>query len=137
MKTTHRIALTGTLLFLTFIIISGCKKKSEDPAPADPTPTFTVTYDSVNLVAGGKGLEFKATCTNNGVKMTKVIITNPSSGIYVYEINGTTYTQNSPFPLQTTGTAYPKALGTWKFSLIGTSTGGTAFVVDPAVTVTK
>jgi hypothetical protein len=131
MKSSSRYILTGILLFaITVMITSGCKKKVDDPVPV-----FSLTYDSVALVAGGKGLQFKATCTNNGVNMAKVVITNPTAGLSIYEFNGAAYGKNVQFGLQADATAYIKQKGTWKFSLTGSSSEGTAFAVEASVAV--
>jgi hypothetical protein len=114
------------------IIIGSCKKKADDPVP-----TFTITADSVNLQGGGKGLQFFAKCTNNGVTMSNVTITNPASGIIVHVFKGASYAENAIFPMQATNEAYEKKTGTWKFNLTGSSSGGTAFAVDATLAVIK
>jgi hypothetical protein len=130
MKNSNRVALAGTLLLAMLIIAGSCKKDKEDP-----TPVFTMTYDSVALVGGGKGLQFTAKCTNNDVTMTSATITDPASGILVYQLNGASYAKNDAIPMQATNTAYTKKIGTWKFNLVGKSSGGTTFAVDATVAV--
>ncbi len=130
-KLTHSLSMT-TLVLVAFILISSCKKKTEDPVP-----TFTVTSANVSLTGGGTGLQFFAKCTNNGVSMTNVTITNPSSGVYTHKYNGASYIQNASIPMQGTDTAYLKQTGTWKFNLVGSSSGGTAFAIDATVAISK
>ncbi|MCX6306659.1 MAG: hypothetical protein NT040_16965 [Bacteroidetes bacterium] len=132
MKNTFRIALTGIILLAMFIAVDGCKKKTEDPVP-----TFTMSYDSVPITSGGKGLQFFATCTNNGVTMVKVTLTTPQDSLYLYNYSGGTYAKNSAIPMQGSNQAYTKIKGTWKLSLVGNSSGGTAFTYDATVAVNK
>ncbi|MFZ4520374.1 MAG: hypothetical protein ACOYNC_01640 [Bacteroidales bacterium] len=132
MKYLKQLIPVCTLLLFTFIIFSGCKKEADDPVP-----TFTMSSDTVPLTGGGYGIKFFAKCTNNGVTMTNVTITNPGSGYYTYNFNGAPYVKNALFPLQAIDIAYTKQLGTWKFNMVGKSSGGAAFAVDATLAVTK
>ena len=132
MKNIQRISMFSILVLSALIIFGGCKKEAEDP-----TPTFTISYDSVSIVGGGKGLQFFAVCTNNGVKMTNVTLLTPSSGQYIYDFGGASYNKDARFGLQGTNSAYTKFLGTWKVKLTGSSSGGTAFTHDANVVVTN
>jgi len=68
-------------------------------------------------------LQFFAKCTNDDVKMTKVMITDPEGvSTWTYELNGTTYIKNQEFALQDTGKPYEWITGHWKFEFIGTRT---------------
>ena len=131
MKNSYRFATTGIILLVILIVIGSCKKKDEDPVPV-----FTMSADTVALVGGGKGLEFFATCTNNGVKMVSVTLKTPQDSNYIYnQYNGASYSKNASIPMQATNTAYPKKIGVWKFNLTGSSQGGTAFAIDETITI--
>jgi hypothetical protein len=132
MKNSNRFAPAVIILIAILIIVGSCKKETEDPVP-----TFTVTYDTVPLQGGGTGVQFFAKCTNNGVTMTNVTITNPESIIYVHNYNGASYTKDALFPMQGTGEAYLKQTGTWKFNLVGSSAGGKSFAIDATAAVSK
>ena len=132
MKNSFRLAAFGLLLLAMFTISEGCKKKTEDPVP-----TFTMSYDTVSLTSGGKGVQFYAQCTNNDVTMTTVTIINPDSGLYIHNANNASYGKNTTIPLQATNTAYIMNAGTWKFNLAGNTGGGTAFSVNETVAVSK
>jgi hypothetical protein len=128
----------ATVLLLFAVIFTGsCKKDSSDPAPVDPV--FTITASTVNLQAGGLGLQFTAKCTNTDVKMTHVLITDPvTSGNMTYDFSGASYTKNEAFGLQEDNTAYVKNTGTWKFNFVGTrKSDGVAFAVDATLAVSK
>jgi hypothetical protein len=130
MKNLKRIVPISIILLSLLIIIGSCKKDKEDP-----TPAFTMSYDSVALVGGGKGLQFTAKCTNNDVTMTSATVTDPASGILAYQLNGASYAKNDAIPMQETSTAYTKKLGTWKFNLVGKTSGGTTFAVLTSIAV--
>ena len=132
MKNPNRLPLIGICLLATFMIVSGCKKKSDDPV----TPSFTVTSSTVILTTGGEGLQFFAKCTNIDVTMEKVSITTPSSAVIIHDFKGTSFTKNELFPMQDTFAAYGKEAGTWKFNLTGTA-GGSAFAIDATLSVSK
>ena len=124
-----------SFLFATFtLLLSNCSKDDEPE-----TPAFTVTYSTVQIQGGLQGLQFTAKCTNNEVKLTKVMITDPLNSTPIeYDFNGTTFTQNEQFNLQATDEAYYKLTGTWKFQFVGTRTSdNTNFAVDASLTVSK
>jgi hypothetical protein len=130
-KLTHYSAITA-LLLVAIVIIGGCKKKTEDPVP-----TFTMQVDSVPVTGGGKGLQFFAKCTNNDVAMTNASITDPASGVSLRNYLGASFAKNALIPMQGTDTAYVKIAGTWRFTLVGKSSGGTTFAFDATVAVSK
>jgi len=132
MKKFNQFLSIAILLVVVTVIISGCKKKTEDPVPA-----FTISADTVPLTGGGTGVQFFAKCTNNGVTMTNVTITNPASGFFVHNFNGASYVKNAIFPLQGTNEAYPKLVGSWQLNLVGKSAGGTDFAIDATYTVSQ
>jgi hypothetical protein len=135
MKNLNRFTHAGIMVLVMFMIIIGCKKKSDDPVV---TPTFTVSSSTVLLQSGGDGLQFYAKCTNGDVKMTNVSITDPASLVSIYDCNGASFAKNALFPLQNTNEAYSKKAGTWKFNLVGKSASdGTAFAIDATLTVSK
>jgi hypothetical protein len=130
MKTIGKIALFSFVAISVFMLIEGCKKDKEDPVPA-----FTMSADTVRLVGGAQGLQFFATCTNNGVTMSDVTITTPQDSLYLYNLNNASYSQNVRIPMQGNNQAYPKRIGTWKFRLVGTSSGGNSFTTDATYAV--
>lgn len=132
MKTITRFTAFSFLAIAIFALIAGCKKDKEDPVPV-----FTMSADTVRLVGGAPGLQFFATCTNNGVTMSDVTLTTPQDSLYLYNYNNASYGQNVRIPLQGTNQAYPKRVGTWKFRLVGTSSGGTSFVTDATYAVSN
>jgi hypothetical protein len=121
-----------SLISLSIFMAGGCKKETEDPVPG-----FTMSYDSVNLQGGGKGLQFYATCTNNGVSMGKISIKTPQDSLYLYDQKGASFDKNAAIGMQESNTAYTKIKGTWKFNLAGSSKGGTAYSIDVTATVSK
>jgi hypothetical protein len=128
-------ALEGLISLALIMMLSGCKKNSEDPAVI---PTFTVVSSVVNLQAGGEGLQFYAKCTNTNVKMEHITITNPSAVTVVRDYNSISYVKNEIFPMQETDAAYVKKTGTWKFDLVGSRiSDGVTFAVDTTLVVSK
>jgi hypothetical protein len=125
-------AVIGVLLML-----SGCCKKDDDDNTPSQVPVFTVTAKTVQLQAGGEGLQFTAKCTNEDVKMTKVNLTDPlSAQNATYELNGTSYAKNSPIPLQNEEEAYVKESGTWTFTFVGnTSSDNKSFSVNATLSI--
>ncbi len=119
---------------VALVVISGCKKK-EDPI----VPAFTITATTVNLQAGGLGLQFFAKCNNDDVKMTKVTIGDPiGSGNTTYNLNGTYFLKDQIFALQGDNEAYTKSIGTWRFQYVGNRTAdGASFTVDGTLGVSK
>jgi hypothetical protein len=86
-------------------------------------PVFTVTAITVQLQGGGEGLQFTAKCTNEDVKMTKINIADPLSvQNTTYELNGQSYSKNSPIPVQDDNVGYNEELGTWTFTFMGNTT---------------
>jgi hypothetical protein len=134
MKKITSFATIGIFLILTIIILSNCKKKDEPVVPA-----FTVTAITVPLQSGGDGLQFHARCTNNEVKMKKVLITEPNQTLtYTYLLNDQIFGKDQDFGLQTTEQAYPKLTGTWTFILEGSRTSdGQSFTVNASLTIGK
>jgi hypothetical protein len=122
-----------SILFLGgSVILSGCKKKTETI-----TPSFTVSATTVQLQGGGEGLQFYAKCTNDDVKMTKVVITDPlSAQTITYNLNGNYYVSNEIFMLEDQNTAYVKESGTWSFNFVGNRTAdGSGFAITATVNV--
>ncbi len=135
MKSSTRFGCAAILLLALFVIINGCKKKSDDPVV---TPIFTVTSSAVLLQSGGEGLQFFAKCTNNDVKMTNVSLTDPTPFITIYDCRGVTFAKNALIPLQNTDEAYAKKTGVWKFKLVGIRASDNAsFAVDETMDVSK
>jgi len=135
MKNSKRFACAAILLLALFVMINGCKKKSDDPVV---TPVFTVTSSTVQLQSGGEGLQFFAKCTNNDVKMTNVSLTDPTPFISIFDCKGVSFVKNALIPLQNTGEAYMKKTGTWRFNLVGIRTSDNAsFAVDATLVVSK
>lgn len=132
MRKLTQFTLLAAFLVIAVAIITGCKKDKDDPVPA-----FSITYDTVSLIAGGKGVQFFAKCTNNDVKMSQATITNPASGFYIRQFSGASFGKDASIPLQETNTAYPIQTGTWKINLTGNSGGGTAFTYDGTIAVTQ
>lgn len=132
MNKLHRFSAAGAIIIALFLVINGCKKDDEDPIPV-----FTMSADTVSLVGGGKGLQFFAKCTNNGIKLGTVTITTPQDSLYIYQGNSVSYGQNDAIPMQGTNSAYPKKTGTWKFNIAGSSSGGTAFAQDQTLVIVK
>jgi hypothetical protein len=134
MKRLNTVLVVSMLLLLSAgILLSGCKKKEDEPI----TPTFTVTAITVPLVGGGEGLQFTAVCTNTDVKLTKVTIKDPVGSSLDFNANGNTAIKNQQFDLQGAGEAYLKKLGTWNFTFVGNlSSDGTSFSVGASLAVT-
>ncbi len=137
MKNLTRLLSLTVLLLIVFSLITGCKKKSDDPVVI--TPSFIITATSVDLVGGGQGLQFFAKCSNDDVKMTKVIITDPiASGSQIYNLNGNYFIKNEIFALQGTDEGYLKQIGTWTFNFTGNRTAdGVAFSINGSLSVGK
>jgi hypothetical protein len=137
MKKLTRALSISALMLAAIIIISGCKKKEDDPVPI--VPAFTMTATTVNLQGGGFGLQFFAKCNNDDVKMTKVTITDPiASFSETYNLNSTVFIKDEIFGLQANDQAYLKSAGTWKFNFVGNRTAdGAAFAVDATLQVSK
>jgi hypothetical protein len=125
MKKITSFATIGILLLSIMILFTDCKKKKDDPI----VPAFIVTATTVQLQGGGDGLQFAAKCTNDDVKMTKVLITDPiQNQAITYNLNGVYFVKNEIFTLQAENTAYLLQKGTWTFIFIGNRTSdGTSF----------
>jgi hypothetical protein len=133
MKRFNSILMISILLLLsTSVILSGCKKKKDEPI----TPSFIVTAVTVQLQGGGEGLQFTSVCTNTDVKLTKVTVKNPLGEAIDYNANGNTAIKGQQFDLQATNTAYIKKLGTWNFTFVGNlSSDNTSFTVGASLLV--
>ena len=134
MKRISSFSIIGILLLVTIILFTNCSKEDEPVVPA-----FTVTSTTVPLQAGGDGLQFKARCTNNDVKMTQVLITGPAqSQAYTYPLNDQGFSKNQDFDLQDAGIAYEKMTGTWTFIFVGKrSSDNESFTVSASLSVSK
>jgi hypothetical protein len=134
MKKITSFATIGILLLATIILFTNCKKKDEPVVP-----TFTVTSTTVPLQGGGDGLQFKARCTNNDVKMTRVLITDPAqSPAYTYLLNDQGFSKNQDFDLQDAAVAYTKTTGTWTFIFVGNRpSDNESFTVNASLSVGK
>ena len=131
----YSFAIAGVLLILS----GGCKKNTDNtPAPAPQVPVFTVIADTVLLQTGGKGLQFFGKCTNEDIKMTKVMVTSPVTvQTLTYNLNGTSFVKNTSFPMQDNNSAYNKEPGIWKFNLTGNRTADNAsFTADVTLSIT-
>jgi hypothetical protein len=81
---------------------------------------FTLTANTVQLQSGGEGLQFFGKCTNEDIKLTSVTITAPiSAQTATYDLNNSSFSKNTPFPMQDENTAYIKEIGTWNFTIVG------------------
>ena len=129
--------IAGILLLSIVIAGSGCKKKTEEVSY--PAVSFIVTYLTVQLQAGGEGVEFFANCSSTDVKMTKVEILDPiHSGTVTFNLNGQGYVKSEIFALQETNTAYTKQGGTYTITFTGLRTVDNApFVNAVNVPVSK
>jgi hypothetical protein len=138
MKKTSSFATIGILLIATVILLANCKKK-DDPVPQKEDPVFTVTATTVQLQGGGDGLQFEARCTNNDVKMTKVLITDPQqSPAITYMLNNQNFLKDQDFGLQSPNEAYLKQTGTWTFIFVGNRTSdGAGFTINASLNVAK
>jgi hypothetical protein len=116
-----------SIILSTAILVTNCKKKTEDPV----VPVFNVTATTVMLQGGGDGLQFTSKCTNTNVEMTEVQIVDPQqTPVTTYNFNGTIFEKNVVFDLQATDEAYLKQTGTWSFTFIGNRTSdGTSFSI--------
>jgi hypothetical protein len=130
MKTQTRITAFAMMAFAFLILAASCKKDEEDPIPV-----FTLSYDTVTLVSGGKGVQFHAQCTNNDVTMAQTTITNPANGTFLQAMNNISYSKNASIPLQDNNSAYIYQTGTWKFNLTGKTSGGLDFAVISTISV--
>jgi hypothetical protein len=121
MKKINHLMIYGVLFMSLVIVFSGCKKKSEEVTY--PAVTFIVTYLTVQLQAGGEGVQFYANCNSTDVKMTKVEILDPiHSGTVTYNLNGNMFVKSQIFALQDDGTAYTKQGGTYQITFTGLRT---------------
>jgi hypothetical protein len=125
----------SVFLLAAMIFLTNCKKDEEAPI----VPAFIVTATTVQLQGGGDGLQFAAKCSNDDVKMTKVMITDPiQSAAITYNLNGTYFVKNEIFALQAQDQAYLKQIGTWTFVFVGNRTSdGTSFSSNGSLTVGK
>jgi hypothetical protein len=138
MKKTSSLTTIGILLIATVILLANCKKK-DDPVPQKEDPVFTVTATTVQLQGGGDGLQFEARSTNNDVKMTKVLITDPQqSPAITYMLNNQNFVKDQDFGLQSPDEAYGKQTGTWTFIFVGNRTSdGAGFTINASLNVAK
>jgi hypothetical protein len=134
MKKITSLAIFGFLLLVSVIVFTNCSK-DDDPV----VPAFIVTATPVQLQGGGDGLQFFAKCTNDDVKMTKVMVTDPiQSPATTYNLNGTTYVKGEIFGLQATDEAYLKQIGSWTFVFVGNRTAdNSSFTVSTSLAVGK
>jgi hypothetical protein len=140
MKTRKAFLTISIFLFCAGILFTSCKKKTETPDPIVPVvPVFSITAVTVQLQAGGEGLQFTAKCTNTDVKMTNVNIDDPSpEPVFPYDLLETSFAKNAPFGLQETNTAYGKQTGIWSFTFNGHRTSdGASFSVVTTFTQAK
>jgi hypothetical protein len=137
MKKRKNFWISSIIVIGVVLMLSGCCKDDENDNPASQVPVFTVTANTVQLQAGGEGLQFSAKCTNEDVKMTKVTNTSPISGTtFTYDLNGKSYSKNSPIPLQDDAEAYLKELGTWTFTFVGNTSDNVSFSVNASLSIT-
>src|ERR1035437_8003431 len=129
----------GIVLLSMALITSSCKKKSSDPTPTYPTPSFIATYVPAAITTPNDAVDFFANCTTTDVKMTKVEILDPiHSGTVTYNLNGLYHVKGEIFPLQDAGTAYFKQGGTYTFTFTGNRTAdNAAFSAVTTLTVAK
>jgi hypothetical protein len=97
-------------------------------------PVFTV---AVSINASAFTVAFTGTCTNDDVKMTKVIITDPEGvSSWTYEMNDVVCLKNHEFNLQNPGSSYPWLTGHWTIEFIGTRVvNGASFDITKSVFV--
>lgn len=133
MKKISSYGILNILLIATVLLLANCSK--DDPV----VPAFNVTAATVQLQGGGEGLQFAAKCTNDDVKMTKVIITDPlQTSPITYNLNGNYFVKNEVFALQAADEAYYKTIGTWSFNFVGNRTAdGASFSVNVTLGVSK
>lgn len=118
MKTKESIWIYPIVLIHVLLILSSSCKKKDDNSPQ--VPVFTVTANTVQLQGGGEGFQFFGKCTNEDVKLTSVKITAPiSAQTATYDLNNSSFSKNTPFPMQDEMNAYFKEIGTWKFTIVG------------------
>jgi hypothetical protein len=136
-KRKYALLIVG-LIMSSFIVFSGCKKKSSDE-PTYPSVAFVVTYVTVTLQGGSEGVEFFANCSTTDVKMTKVQIMDPlHSGTVTYNLNDQVYVKSQIFALQDDNTAYLKEGGTYQITFTGHRTvDNAAFTIVNNVNVAK
>lgn len=106
------------VIVIALLLSSSCKKDKDNSSPQ--VPEFTITADTVWLQGGGDGLQFFGKCTNEDVKMNKVIVTSPlSAQTSIFELNGISVDKNTEFSFQDNNVAYYKEVGTWSFTFLG------------------
>ncbi len=134
MKKFNHLFLLVVVVLSAGILMSGCKKKKDDPI----VPSFVVTATTVQLQTGEDGLQFFGKCVNDDVKMTKVIIMNPFQTGQTFNLNGNYFVKNEAFAMQDANTAYLKLSGTWTFTFTGNRTAdGTSFSVAATLLIAK
>ncbi|MCX6247300.1 MAG: hypothetical protein NTW10_06175 [Bacteroidetes bacterium] len=129
MKKKNLLFALGIVLLSSVILFSGCKKKSEDPAPV-PNPTFVMSS------TGSPDVIFYFKCTTNDVKLTKCIISDPLGLISdTYDLQSETFLQNQVYYFNTT---YTKETGVWTFKFYGNRTGdNSGFISTTTLTLSK
>ena len=133
MKKFNYLSVVFVVVLSAGLMLSGCKKKTETIVPA-----FIVTATTVQLQTGEDGLQFFGKCTNDDVKMTKVIITDPFLQDMIFNVNGNYFVKGEAFAMQGANEAYLKQSGTWKFTFIGNRTAdGASFSVAATLLIAK
>jgi len=131
MKKFNALFVIGVLfLTTTFILSSGCKKKTDDPAPTPSAPIFVATA----IPNGADYIEIVAVCTSDDILLTKVTIKDPLQNSYVYTGNQQLWVKDEyvTFP-----DVYLKQYGTWKLTFVGNrSVDGSSFTATASFSVT-
>jgi hypothetical protein len=121
MKKKNLLLACGILILSTVILFSGCKKKSEDPAPVS-APVFVVTSQP----NGTDYFDIWAKCITDDILLTKVIIKDPFNLSYTYTGSQQLWLKDEIVAFPDT---YPKSSGTWTLTFYGNrSANGTSFV---------
>ncbi len=123
MKNIRHFTIFGVLFLALIIVVSSCKKKSEDTEPAAPTFVMSSTIDPDDVTK----VFFYFKCTTNDVKLTKLVVKDPLGAINdVYDLQSMTFLKDQIYQLTT---SYTKESGTWKFEFTGNRTSdNTGFV---------
>ncbi len=137
MKKGNNLWICSFSVMVFLLVLSGsCKKDKDNSTPQ--IPVFTVTANTVQLQGGGEGLQFFGKCTNEDVKMLKVINTSPiSAQTSFFEFDGSSIAKNSEFSFQDEDVAYFKETGTWNFTFLGKrSSDNENFTVSTTLLIT-
>lgn len=119
-------------------LFMGCKSDNTS-APVEETgpapPSFNISSIGATLTSGDPGIQFRAS-SNVRVRLVEIIVINPNNQSVNYSPQGLIVQANEAFDLQTTGTAFYRWSGSWRFKFVGNhEPTGEAFDVTQSISV--